>query len=399
MAVSFFDRQTLAALAPTVTKELGISATAYGWLTSVFSIAYLVATPLSGWWIDRIGARRGLVASVLLWTIVAALHAVIPGFWMLFVLRLALGVAEGPSFPGAAQTVQRILPPAERARGFGVLFTGSSLGGMLAPVLASALFAAWGWRIAFLGTALIGLVWMPVWLFWTRRPGVAAQLDAHQHEQTIERPPLRELIKHPALRRGLLAIFAVAPIFGVALAWGPKYLASTFGIKQEDIGHYLWLPPIVFDVAAIWFGHLASKRHRPDGSPPRLLFAIGMLFAVSLALLPWLDDVWHAVYLVSLAMAGGGIVYTLATADMLQRMPAGSVSLAAGMMAGSQSLALVIVNPLIGASIDHFKDYDVASIAVGLWVLPGCIAWLLWRLPPLDAPSVPAARARQTSPR
>jgi MFS transporter, ACS family, hexuronate transporter len=392
MAVSFFDRQSLAALAPTVTKELGISATAYGWLTSAFSIAYLVATPLSGWWIDRIGARRGLVGSVLVWTAVAALHAVVPGFWMLFALRIALGVAEGPSFPGAAQTVQRILPAHERARGFGLLFTGSSLGGMIAPVLASALFAQWGWRIAFLGTALIGLVWMPMWLFWTRRPGVAAQLDAHER-QTIARPPVRELIRHPALIRGLLAIFAVAPVFGVALAWGAKYLASTFAIKQEDIGHYLWLPPLVFDAAALLFGHLASKQHRPDGAPPRLLFTIGMLLAASLALLPLIDDVWHAVYLVSFAMAGGGIVYTLATADMLQRMPAGSVSLAAGMMAASQSLSLVIVNPLIGASIDQFGDYDVASIAIGLWTLPGCIAWLLWRLPPLDAPSVPRAQA------
>src|SRR5512139_3534781 len=78
MTVSYIDRTTLAVLAPSVTKALGISETAYGWLASAFSIAYLLATPLSGWWIDRIGARRGLVWSVLLWTIVAALHAVVP---------------------------------------------------------------------------------------------------------------------------------------------------------------------------------------------------------------------------------------------------------------------------------------------------------------------------------
>jgi ACS family hexuronate transporter-like MFS transporter len=380
MTVSYFDRQTLAVLAPTVTAELAISETAYGWLTSAFSLAYLIATPLSGWWIDRIGARRGLVGSVLLWTAIAALHAVIPGFWMLFALRIALGVAEGPSFPGAAQTVQRILPPHERARGFGVLFTGSSLGGMLAPPIASALFDAWGWRIAFLGTSLIGLIWLPAWLYWTRRPGVPEQLDAHEQRQSIARPPVRELLAHPALRRGLVAIFAVAPIFGVALAWGSKYLAKTFSIEQADMGRYLWLPPLVFDAAAIGFGHLASKQHRPAGSPPRLLFSIGMLLATSLALLPLMTDAWHAVYLVSVAMAGGGIVYTLATADMLQQMPAGSVSFAAGMMAGAQSLALIIVNPLIGASVDYFDNYDVASIAIGLWTLPGCLVWLGWRV-------------------
>jgi len=59
MTVSYIDRSTLAVLAPSVTKALDIGETEYGWLTSAFSIAYLFATPLSGWWIDRIGTRRG----------------------------------------------------------------------------------------------------------------------------------------------------------------------------------------------------------------------------------------------------------------------------------------------------------------------------------------------------
>src|SRR5262245_56279101 len=135
MTVSYIDRSTLAVLGPSVKSALDIDATEYGWLTSAFSMAYLIATPLAGWWIGRIGARRGLVGSVLLWTAVSALHALVPGFGVLFALRIALGMAEGPSFPGAAQTIQRVLPPNERARGFGVLFTGSSLGGMIVPPL------------------------------------------------------------------------------------------------------------------------------------------------------------------------------------------------------------------------------------------------------------------------
>src|SRR5262249_24817034 len=122
MTVSYIDRSTLGALGPTVTKALDISETGFGVLASAFSLAYLVATPAAGWWLDRIGARRGLVRSVLAWSAVSALQALVPGFWTLFALRIALGLAEGPGFPGAAQTVQRVLAPAERARGFGLLF-------------------------------------------------------------------------------------------------------------------------------------------------------------------------------------------------------------------------------------------------------------------------------------
>src|SRR5205814_9590873 len=84
MTVSYIDRLTLAVLAPSVTKALHITETQYGWLQSAFSIAYLVATPLSGWWIDRIGARRGLVGSILVWTAVSALQALAPGLGSLF---------------------------------------------------------------------------------------------------------------------------------------------------------------------------------------------------------------------------------------------------------------------------------------------------------------------------
>ena len=59
MTVSYIDRQTLAALAPTVKNALGIGHAQYGWLTSAFSISYLVGAPLAGWLLDRVGARRG----------------------------------------------------------------------------------------------------------------------------------------------------------------------------------------------------------------------------------------------------------------------------------------------------------------------------------------------------
>src|SRR5215813_4103310 len=177
MTVSYIDRATLATLAKSVKSELDIDDTMYGWLSSAFSIAYLIGTPIAGWWIDRAGARRGLVGSLFAWSIVAALHALVPTFAMLFALRIALGFAEGPGFPGAAQTMQRVLPPEERARGFGLLFTGSSIGGMLAPLIAAAIFNLAGWRIAFLGTAAVGLVWIPAWIAVTRPRAIRERLD------------------------------------------------------------------------------------------------------------------------------------------------------------------------------------------------------------------------------
>jgi ACS family hexuronate transporter-like MFS transporter len=380
MTVSYIDRTTLAVLAPSVTKDLDISETAYGWLASAFSIAYLLATPLSGWWIDRVGARRGLVWSVALWSAVAALHALVPGFAVLFLLRIALGFAEGPSFPGGAQTVQRVLPPKDRERGFGVLFTGSSIGGMIAPPLAAGLFALAGWRVAFFGTALAGLVWIPIWLWVTRRADVRAQMDSPPAVETgTQRATFRELLAHPIMWRALFAVFAVASIAGFSLGWGAKYLVKTFAIKQASVGQYLWVPALMFDAGAVAFGDLASRQQRTPGTPPRALFAIAIPLAASLALLPFATTPWNSMVVLGSAMIGCGAIYTFVTADLLARVPPASVSLAGGIMAGAQSLALIIVNPLIGWSIDTYGTYDYATWALGGLVIPGSIAWLVWR--------------------
>lgn len=377
MTVSYIDRATLGVLAPTVTKALDISDSAYGWLTSAFSIAYLVATPLAGWWIDRAGARRGLVGSVLLWSVVAALHALAPGFGVLLALRIALGVAEGPSFPGAAQTVQRVLPPGERARGFGVLFTGSSVGGMLVPPLAAWLYGMGGWRVAFLGTAVIGLVWVPLWMLITSRPVVRTRLDAPQI-MTGPRPGFLEIVRHPMMIRGLVAIFAVAPVNGFVGAWGAKYLVRTFQMQQADVGAFLWLPPLALDLGAIAFGDLASRLPRPEGAPPRVLHLIAVAMTASFVLLPAADTPWAAMSILATAMAGGGAVYTLVTSDLLGRMPPSVVSFAGGTLAGAQSLALIVSGPLVGYLVGGHASYTDVAYVLGLWVIPGSIAWQLW---------------------
>jgi predicted MFS family arabinose efflux permease len=70
-------------------------------------------------------------------------------------------------------------------------------------------------------------------------------------------------------------------------------------------------------------------------------------------------------------------------------MPPQSASTAAGVIAGAQSLALIISSPLIGAALDHFHDYDVVALALAAWVVPGSIVWWAWRPAERFAESIP----------
>lgn len=385
MSVSYVDRQTLAALAPTVTRELGIDNTSYGLLLSAFSIAYLVGSPLAGRLIDAVGARRGMLGAVLLWSAVAALHALVPSFAVLFALRIALGLAEAPSFPGAAQTVHRALPPNERARGLGILFTGSSFGAMVAPKLATYFNEVWGWRGAFIGSALVGLVWVPLWLAfaWTE-PGRSA-LDARE----APRGPAfraRDLLGSKGVWRAVALILACAPLLGFHFNWTSKLLDRQFHATQAQIGNLLVLPPLLFDGGAILFGSLATramKRRPDDDRPPTALVIAATIVAMTGAFLPLCPGPWSMMVLVGVSMAGGGGLYSLVTADLLRRVPPAAISTAGGVLAAAQSLALIIANPVIGRSVENAGSYTPILIALALLHVPGALVWLLVRPPPV----------------
>lgn len=398
MAVSYVDRQALAAIAPVVCAELSIREREYGVLQSAFSLAYLVGTPLSGVVLDRVGARRGLVLAVLVWSAIAGAHAMAFSLAALFVLRLGLGLAESPSFPGAAQSVHRVLDERERATGFGVLFIGSSLGAAIAPPLATGLAREFGWRSSFVGVALVGLLWIPLWIAVTRRathvldrkpPADAAPTlreGAHYRdgaEVARESASFGPLLLHPAVWRAVVAVLFTSPLMALCFLWSSKLLVTNAGVAPLSVGKFLWIPPVLFDLASIVFGSLSSRRHKNgvvEGSP-KLLFAIAAtMAAVGGSLIGRCHDPALFVAATSVAIAGGGAMFALLTEDMLSRIPSDKVSTASGITAASQSIAYVIANPLIGYARERSTDAKL-TLVIGLLVVPGALVWLFTRAP------------------
>jgi ACS family hexuronate transporter-like MFS transporter len=395
MSVSYIDRQTLAAIAPAVKKALDIDHTHYGWLLSAFSVAYLVGAPAAGIVVDRLGARRAFALAVVVWSMVAAAHWMITGFAMLFALRILLGAAESPSFPSAAQAIRRALPGAQRPLAFGLLFTGSSIGAVVAGKLAVTLDASFGWRNAFLGTALVGTIWLPAWLLATR--GFGLDRPAERPKEIVRQASWRETVMSPPVLRAIVAIVGSAPALMFVLNWTSQYLVEAWHFKKEDVGNHLVVAPLVFDVAAIAFGWIASRRE--DGrTNPRThvdLFVVAALLAACLALAPLAESPNTAIALFALSAAGGGGIYVLVTADMLSRVPIDKTSSAGGMTAAAQSLAHIVAAPLMGRSIDRTHGYTQVLIALGLFVLPTTLAFIAWpgmetrshAHPPHDDPS------------
>ena len=108
--LSFFDRQVLSVLAPTITADLRMDNVAYSWVVFAFILSYSVMFSVGGWLIDRLGTRRGLAISVAIWSVASLMHATAHSAFQLGIFRLLLGVGEGGCFPGAAKGVLEWFP-------------------------------------------------------------------------------------------------------------------------------------------------------------------------------------------------------------------------------------------------------------------------------------------------
>ncbi len=390
LSVTLIDRQALAALAVSVTGSIGISEFAYGWLSTAFAGAYLLGSLPAARLIQRIGPRWGLAVTLAATSLVTGLHGSVTSFWALLVLRVALGLAVAPAFACAAQTVHFVLPFKDRARGIGMLYMGNSLGSALCPPISVGLASLCGWSDAFAWVGMIGIVWVPFWVATafggqvrstldSLRPPPLADRSTKRSSQDTLRSTFAQVLANPAALRGILVVAAAAPVTTIMLIWGAKYLARDHGLVQGEVGRYLWLPALLFGSSSLLFGELRARsaRTRARTRPPRLLLTVAALLAMLIAAVPLAHEPRTCVLIASVAMMGSGGLYTLATTDILTHSRAGTIPIATGLTTLTQSLVYIVVSPIIGKTVERCGNYDWVMMAAGLWVIPGCVYWLV----------------------
>ncbi|HLS34494.1 MAG TPA: MFS transporter, partial [Brevibacterium sp.] len=159
---------------------------------------------------DRIGRKALLVASLMAMGIASTLIGLMPtfesiGWWAAFglvLLRIVQGLSAGAEWGGSALLSVEHAPVGKRGLFGSFTQIGSAAGMLLATsafflvqaVLTSEQFAAFGWRIPFLASAL--LVVLGLWI----RLGVSDAPEFLEHKQSGDVPtqPLWEVItRHP----------------------------------------------------------------------------------------------------------------------------------------------------------------------------------------------------------
>ena len=369
--LNYLDRQVFSIVAPDLQGAIGWSELDYSRMVNAFQLAYAITMVLSGRWLDRVGARMGLAASVVLWSLAEAAHAFARTPLGFGIARFALGIGEAANFPAALKAVTEWFPANERALATGLFNSGVALGTIVASIGVPLTVAAYGWRAAFVATALLGLLWVPFWWF-GYRPQAAVSATVMSPSASSE-PPIswRALL-------GLRQTWAYAltkslsdPIWWFYLFWLPKYLAAEFHVRGTDVIPYLTTVYVCADIGCLGAGWLSSAFvDRGWSLNAARKGTMGLLAAVmtpSVIVAGLQHDPRLAIALIAVAcgahQAWSTMVFTMAT-DLFPSRVVGSVSGVGGFIAGMVSIG---VAEAVGRVLDRDATlYAPIFIAAGL---------------------------------
>jgi ACS family glucarate transporter-like MFS transporter/ACS family D-galactonate transporter-like MFS transporter len=167
-ALAYLCRNAVGVAESTIREDLGLSLEQSGWFMGSFFWSYAIFQVPSGWFSARLGTRIALTAFALGWSAATFAVGVAPGFWLLIVAQLMMGVTQAGVFPASCNSIGHWTPLAQRSLACGMVAAGMQLGGILASVLTGAFIAPLGWRWVFVAFGLPGVLWSAWFYYWFR---------------------------------------------------------------------------------------------------------------------------------------------------------------------------------------------------------------------------------------
>ena len=275
--LTYMDRVCISVTAPSIQRDLRLTAVQMGFVFSAFTAAYALFEIPTGWWADRSGSRRVLTRIVLWWSVFTGLTGGAWNFHSLVLLRGLFGAGEAGAWPTVARALSRWFPSEERGTAQGIFFMGAHLGGACTPLAVAAIASLIGWRATFPVLSVFGFLWAAVWFKWYRdepRDYRSITSDELVWIETHRRMPVNEGHNSGILRAALrtpgiwflcLLYFTQTYGFNFYVTWFPTYLRQERGMDGSVLAIFAGLPLLLSVPADLCGGILTDFLSRKFG--------------------------------------------------------------------------------------------------------------------------------------
>lgn len=392
--VNYLTRSTLAVAAPTL-KESGVfDEQSYSWVLNCFQVA-LMFQPVCGYLMDTIGLKLAFAIFAVTWSLLSMAHGLASNWQSFAGLRGALGLVEGSANPAGMKATSEWFPAKERGFAGGLFNIGASVGSMLAPPLVGFAILNYNWRVAFVITGLIGLIWAMLWIKFYQSPDKHPGLSPTERDYIVSgqekhlsadgtRPSILSVLGRRNFWGIALPRFLADPTWSTLTFWLPLYLSQVRHFNLKEIAATAWLPFLAADLGCMFGGVVvAFLQRRGVGliNARRGAFTLGAVMMSGMAFVGLVQSPYAALALLCL---GGFAHQTLSvtvitmSSDLFKRNEVGTVAGCAGTCG---NVGVFLFNLAIGGLVLQvgYTPFFIGLAALDL--LGAAILWTVVREP------------------
>jgi len=240
-------------------------------LVAVFALTFSLGAPLAQVLIGHRRRRDVLICGLLILALGSVLCAVAPSYGWLLAARVLAGLGATVVGPMASSIGAGIVPLERQGHALAVVFSGIAIASVLSVPLAISASAALGWRVVFVGLAVLaGAAALLVWL----------TVDDQSRGIRLDLRRLLKALTHPATGTGLAVIFFQVSAYFVTYTLITALLRDRFGADTATASGIMFGFGIL-GVAGNWLAQRLALRFGAN----RLLYAaMGTMLPVFLAL-------------------------------------------------------------------------------------------------------------------
>ncbi|HEU5264562.1 MAG TPA: MFS transporter [Gaiellaceae bacterium] len=255
----------------------GIALGPVGLIVGTNAVVSLVAGPLFGSMIDRVGGRRMLAIALGILTVGYALYPLVHEAWQGFVVAAITGIGMGGFWPSQSTLIASLTPTAQRPAAFAMQRVVMNLGiglGALAGGLIATTDSPGSFSVLFLLNAVTFLVYAAVMLALVPSPdaGGPARGSGGSYREILRHRPFVAVI-------GLNALFIFAGFSGFELL--PVYAKNEAAVTETQIGIVFFVNTVVIVLAQLPIARFAQGRRRMP-----TLSLLGLLWAAAWVVVP-----------------------------------------------------------------------------------------------------------------
>lgn len=284
--LNYIDRSVLFAVQDLVKGEFHESDAAFGLLTSVFFIFYMIAAPFMGPLSQRYSRKWVIVSGALVWSGATLLTAFTHTFNELLIRHTLVGIGEASFVTLSPTFVADMFPEDYRGRVMGIFYLAIPVGTALGYVIGGLLGPSYGWRSPFYVGAAPGVLLALLLLLIPEPP--LGQFDPAEMKRP-DRDTLRSLLRNPAFLTATMGMAMMTFALGGLQVWMPTFLHRAHGYTLQNANKLFGLSTAINGLtASLAGGYLSDHLLRRTKAAHYLVSAASLGIAI--------PAMWMALY-------------------------------------------------------------------------------------------------------